>query len=252
MLTESRRPLARIAALAATLGVLLMIGAWYADTAGAEMCPASPGSCPHPVDDVAYAVDRFSRTGDPPPTPPSCPLDPPPGYFCVPGVSRDYVFESADAGNPQTGDNRCIVRLEGATPPDAYGGADVQYRTTVICQKALRVLSIEPKLFTERLSQIGSAPTFSCHALSNPCPATAGSRGGGSRLANDVYVQRATVKMVVPESLMDPWIVVEGEPVPGDPDSCSPGSDVVTCVLTLEIPAAKQQDVGPPVAAIGR
>ena len=40
-----------------------------------------------------------------------------------------------------------------------------------------------------------------------------------------------------PESNIDPWVVTPGQPVPGKPNSCSPGGEVIECLVDLEIPA---------------
>ena len=199
---------------------------------------------------LSVAAPSAQAQDDLPPTPPSCPLDPPPGLACTPGPKEAFVFEAVDPRKP-AGQvlNRCVVTLEGATPPDPYGNANVQFRTRNQCEQPLRAATVEAKLFkADMQTQIASGPAASCHALT-ATPCTTGileSRGESSGRPTGVYIQRAYVRLVLDEpGSPDPWVVVAGEPA-DTPTSCTPGGVEVRCHLKLAIPVGPAPDLPAP------
>jgi hypothetical protein len=234
-----------IARLAVGLVVLAAsVAAYLVSASAAHACrpnPAFPVNYCDTQNKLDEAEETAGETLDPAPTNPYCDMyNPQPGRGCV-TVKKDFVFQAIDNSDHST--NLCTVTLEGSAPEDQTDYAnrpDVQYRSSIKCQKALQNMTIRPALYTATGEYKSSAPEFKCHILVNPCPISASTGSRGLQDGPMDYRQTTYVRLVLPGG-PDPWIATEGRPGnPDHPESCTGAYEkgyVVECLLDLDIPA---------------
>jgi len=236
----------------ATVAFLLLIGAGASRAEACALSPTDPDcnayaraayNAFNTVNDTAGAPCHDLEC-DPPPTNPYCDMyDSQPGRTCV-TVKKDFQFQAVDTERPE-GNNHCTVTLEGSAPEDQTdpeNRPDVQYRSTLKCDKPLQVVDIKPSLYTATGGYIASATPFHCHALAGGCPTTATAGSRGLRPGPADYRQTTYVRLVLPGG-PDPWVLAEGRPGNGA-ESCAPNYQkgyVVECLLDLDIPATPPQ-----------
>lgn len=236
-----------VAGLAGGLALIAALLAFAVAAPRADACALSPMSDCGIVGSKVNPVirDTEERAGCPEldcgPTNPYCDIyAPQPGRVCT-TVKEDFVYQAVDTSDAATGDNRCVVTLEGAAPEDQndpYNRPDVQYKTSIKCQKSLQVISIKPALYEKGSSTpISSANEILCHPSMGACGLSYSTANRGLLDGNKVYTQRAYVKLILPGG-PDPWVAAMGQPANG-PGSCAPGNQngyVVECLVEIDIP----------------
>jgi len=174
---------------------------------------------------------------DGPPTIPECGVDDPRMPRCVPGQTSAFTFEAVNPANLGQLANTCVVRLDSATPSDAYQTGRLQFRARVDCDHNLRRVEIRTRIHVPGNDHLirGAGLSADCHGCG---AAPVDSFGDHENFGDQPWELRATVRLTLEEGQPpgDPWVLTPGLP-PADTSNgtCVPGGTIVKCELRMPV-----------------